>query len=214
MKVGVLISGRGSNLASLIKACAQPGFPAEIVTVISNNPGAKGLEIADAAGIPARVINHRDFAVRDTFDACLSEALDDAGAEFICSAGFMRILTDGFVEKWRNRQVNIHPSLLPAFKGLHVHARALEAGVRITGATVHFVRPEMDEGPIVAQAAVPVMLNDTEETLAARVLEAEHKLYPLALRLIAEGRVRIVDEKVIISPAPVDVPPSLIVPGV
>lgn len=213
MKVGVLISGRGSNLASLIDACAQPDFPAEIVTVISNNPGAKGLEIAEAAGIPARVINHRDFAVRDTFDACLSEALEDAGAEFICSAGFMRILTDGFVEKWRNRQVNIHPSLLPAFKGLHVHARALEAGVRITGATVHFVRPEMDEGPIVAQAAVPVMLNDTEETLAARVLEAEHKLYPLALRLIAEGRVRIVDEKVIISPAPTDVPPSLIVPG-
>ncbi|MGK2740010.1 phosphoribosylglycinamide formyltransferase [Tepidicaulis sp. LMO-SS28] len=213
MKVGVLISGRGSNLASLIDACAHPDFPAEIVTVISNNPGAKGLEIAEAAGIPARVINHRDFAVRDTFDACLSEALEDAGAEFICSAGFMRILTDGFVEKWRNRQVNIHPSLLPAFKGLHVHARALEAGVRITGATVHFVRPEMDEGPIVAQAAVPVMLNDTEETLAARVLEAEHKLYPLALRLIAEGRVRIVDEKVIISPAPTDVPPSLIVPG-
>jgi phosphoribosylglycinamide formyltransferase-1 len=213
MKVGVLISGRGSNLASLIEACAAPDFPADIVTVISNNPGAKGLEVAEKAGIPARAINHRDFAKRDTFDACLSEALEEAGADFICNAGFMRILTDGFVEKWWNRQINIHPSLLPAFKGLNVHARAIEAGVRISGATVHYVRPEMDEGPIIAQAAVPVMMDDTEETLAQRVLEAEHKLYPLALRLVAEGRVRIVNERAVISPAPEGLPPTLIVPG-
>jgi phosphoribosylglycinamide formyltransferase-1 len=139
--------------------------------------------------------------------------LEEAGADFICNAGFMRILTDGFVEKWWNRQINIHPSLLPAFKGLNVHARAIEAGVRISGATVHYVRPEMDEGPIIAQAAVPVMMDDTEETLAQRVLEAEHKLYPLALRLVAEGRVRIVNERAVISPAPEGLPPTLIVPG-
>ncbi|MDP2125515.1 MAG: phosphoribosylglycinamide formyltransferase [Parvibaculum sp.] len=196
MKIGVLISGRGSNLAALIGACAEPGFRGRIAVVISNRPGAEGLKVAEAAGIPTQVIDHKNFASRETFDAELDRALREAGVELICNAGFMRILSDGFVDKWRNRQLNIHPSLLPAFKGLHVHQRAIEAGVKITGCTVHFVRPEMDEGPIVAQAAVPVLSGDTPETLAARVLEAEHKLYPMALKLVVEGRARVVGEQV------------------
>lgn len=196
MKLGVLISGRGSNLKSLIDACAQPDFPAEIVCVLSNNPDAAGLAHAARAGIPTQVFNHKDFARRETFEALLDEALRAAGVELVCNAGFMRILTDGFVAKWHNRQINIHPSLLPSFKGLHVHQRTLEAGVRISGCTVHYVRPEMDEGPIIAQAAVPVLPDDTPETLSARVLEAEHKLYPMAVRLIAEGKVRVVNERV------------------
>lgn len=198
MKVGVLISGRGSNLRSLIEATRTPGFPAQIVTVISNKADAAGLAVARAAGIPAETIDHRDYPSRESFDATLDAALRRAGVDLICSAGFMRILSDGFVEAWRDRQLNIHPSLLPAFKGLHVHERVLEAGCRITGCTVHFVRPAMDEGPIVAQAAVPVLPGDTPTTLADRVLDAEHKLYPLALRLVAEGRTRIVDERVLI----------------
>jgi phosphoribosylglycinamide formyltransferase-1 len=198
MKVGVLISGRGSNLKSLIEACAAPGFPARIVVVVSNKADATGLEIAREAGIPAVAISHADFPTREAFDAAMDAALEKAGADFICSAGFMRILSDWFVDKWRDRQLNIHPSLLPAFKGLKVHERVLEAGCRISGCTVHFVRAAMDEGPIVAQAAVPVLPGDTPETLAARVLEAEHKLYPLALRLVAEGRTKVVDERVVI----------------
>lgn len=198
MKIGVLISGRGSNLKALIDACAAPDFPAEIVAVVSNKADAGGLEIARAAGIAASVISHKDYPTREEFDAAMDASLRAAGVEFVCSAGFMRILSDGFVEKWRDRQLNIHPSLLPAFKGLKVHERVLEAGCRVTGCTVHFVRAAMDEGPIVAQAAVPVLPGDTVETLSARVLEAEHKLYPLALRLVAEGRTRIVDERVVI----------------
>ncbi|MDF1685580.1 MAG: phosphoribosylglycinamide formyltransferase-1 [Parvibaculaceae bacterium] len=199
MKVGVLISGRGSNLQALIDACAEADFPAEIVTVISNRPNVGGLELAEAAGIPHQVINHKDFEDRESFDGALDEALQAAGVELICSAGFMRILTDGFVEKWRNKQLNIHPSLLPSFKGLHVHERSIEAGVRISGCTVHFVRAEMDDGPIVAQAAVPVHSDDTASTLAARILVAEHKIYPLALKLVAEGKARVVGEKVVFS---------------
>jgi phosphoribosylglycinamide formyltransferase-1 len=198
MKVGVLISGRGTNLKSLIDACTSPDFPAEIVLVISNKADAGGLKIAEDAGIATRVISHRDYDSREAFDQVMDQALRDAGVEFICSAGFMRILSDEFVEKWRDRQLNIHPSLLPSFKGLNVYARAIEAGCKISGCTVHFVRAAMDEGPIVAQTAVPVLEGDTAETLAARILEAEHKLYPHALRLVAEGRVRIVDERTII----------------
>lgn len=198
MKVGVLISGRGSNLKSLIEACAAPGFPAGIVLVVSNKADAGGLDVARAANIPTAVISHKDYPTREAFDAAMDAALEAAGVEFICSAGFMRILSDGFVDKWRDRQLNIHPSLLPAFKGLNVHQRVLEAGCRITGCTVHFVRAAMDEGPIVAQAAVAVLPGDTMETLSARVLEAEHRLYPMALRLVAEGRTRIVDERVAI----------------
>lgn len=199
MKIGVLISGRGSNLKALIETCAEPDFRGKIALVISNRPGAAGLAIAEAAGIPTLVIDHKEFSTRETFDAELDHALTKAGVELVCNAGFMRILSDGFVEKWRDRQLNIHPSLLPAFKGLHVHQRALDAGVKITGCTVHFVRPEMDEGPIVAQAAVPVVPGDTAETLAARILEAEHRLYPLALRLVVNGQARVVGEHVVLS---------------
>jgi phosphoribosylglycinamide formyltransferase-1 len=198
VKVGVLISGRGSNLRSLIEACATPGFPAEIVMVVSNKADAAGLDIAREAGIPAKAISHRDYATREEFDRVLDAELRGAGVELVCNAGFMRILSDWFVDAWRDRHLNIHPSLLPAFKGLKVHERAVEAGCRISGCTVHFVRAAMDEGPIVAQAAVAVLPGDTAETLAARVLKAEHQLYPMALRLVAEGRTRIVDERVTI----------------
>jgi phosphoribosylglycinamide formyltransferase-1 len=191
LKVGVLISGRGSNLQALIDACAQAGFPAEIVLVVSNNVSAHGLERAHAAGIATKVIDHRSFAGREAFDVAIDAALRRAEVQLVCLAGFMRLLTPGFVEWWRDRIINIHPSLLPSFKGLHSHERALEAGVRLTGCTVHFVRAEMDDGPIIVQAAVPVHAGDDAERLAARVLAAEHRIYPLALRLIAEGRVRI-----------------------
>ena len=196
-RVGVLISGRGSNLQALIEAAQASDYPAEIVLVISNVPGAQGLARAEAAGIPTRTINHKDFTSREAFDAALTAALEDAGVELLCNAGFMRLHSEGFVRHWWNRHLNIHPSLLPAFKGLRTHARVLEEGAQITGCTVHFVRPELDSGPIVAQAEVPVLDGDTPESLAARVLEAEHRLYPHALRLVASGAVRVEDEAVI-----------------
>jgi phosphoribosylglycinamide formyltransferase-1 len=194
LKVGVLISGRGSNLQALIEACAAPAFPAEIVCVIANG-AATGLDHAARAGIAHEIIAHRGYADRDAFDHALDAALRRSGAELVCLAGFMRLLTPWLVERWRDRMINIHPSLLPAFPGLHTHERALAAGVRLTGCTVHFVRLEMDSGPIIAQAAVPVLTGDTPDRLAARVLAAEHRIYPLALRLIAENRVRVVDER-------------------
>jgi phosphoribosylglycinamide formyltransferase 1 len=187
-RVGVLISGRGSNLQALIDAAGAPDYPAEIVAVISNRPDAYGLERARLAGIPASVVDHKKYNTRKDFDAALDAALQDAGCELLCSAGFMRLLTPGFVEAWRDRQLNIHPSLLPAFRGLNPHERALAMGVRITGATVHIVRAEMDAGPIVLQAAVPVLAKDSADSLAARVLEAEHIIYPRALALIASGQ--------------------------
>lgn len=198
LKVAVLISGRGSNMGALIEACAVPGFPAEIVLVVSNRADAAGLETAKAAGIPTALIGHRDYPDRTSFEAALNAALDAAGVELVCLAGFMRLLTADFVRRWHDRLVNIHPSLLPAFKGLHTHEQVLSAGVRITGCTVHFVRAEMDDGPIIVQAAVPVLPDDDAERLAARVLRVEHQCYPLALRLIAEGRVRVEDERVIL----------------
>ena len=196
-RVGVLISGRGSNLGALIEACKAPDYAAKIVLVISNLPSAQGLLRAESALIPALVINHKDFATREGFDAALDTALNEAGVELLCNAGFMRLHSEGFVARWRNRHLNIHPSLLPAFRGLHSHARVLEAGATITGCTVHFVRPEMDTGPIVAQAAIPVLPDDTPESLGARVLDAEHRLYPHALRLVASGEVRVEDEHVV-----------------
>jgi phosphoribosylglycinamide formyltransferase-1 len=199
-RVGVLISGRGSNLQALMDAAQAPDYPAEIVLVISNVPGAEGLARAEAAGIPPLAINHKDFASREDFDAVLNETLRQAKIDLLCNAGFMRLHTPGFVAAWHNRHLNIHPSLLPAFKGLHTHERVLEAGVRITGCTVHFVREEMDTGPIVAQAAVPVLDGDTPDSLATRVLEAEHELYPHALRLVASGAVRVDGERVIGAP--------------
>ncbi len=196
-RVGVLISGRGSNLSALIEACKSDLYPAEIVSVISNRPNAPGLEHARKAGIEATCVDHTGYGTREDFEAALDAALRTASVELVANAGFMRILTEFFVSRWRDRQLNIHPSLLPAFKGLDTHERALEAGVAISGATVHFVRTEMDSGPIIAQAAVPVMVDDTPDSLAARVLEAEHKLYPHALALVASGAVRIEDERVV-----------------
>lgn len=191
LKLAVMISGRGSNLQALIDATADPAFPAEIILVLSNRPGALGLERAAKAGIPTRVIDHKGFADRAAFDAEMTAAMEAAGTELVCLAGFMRLLSDAFVDHWRDRMINIHPSLLPAFKGLDVQERVLARGARFAGCTVHYVRKEMDTGPIIVQAVVPVHPDDTPDSLAARVLEREHDIYPLAVRLIAEGRVAI-----------------------
>ncbi|MGB4100748.1 MAG: phosphoribosylglycinamide formyltransferase [Alphaproteobacteria bacterium] len=196
LKLGVLISGRGSNLQALIDACALPEFPARIVTVASNKPGVQGLERAAAAQIPSITINHRDYPDREAFEVELDRHLLAAGVELVCLAGFMRVLTPWFVARWRDRMVNIHPSLLPSFPGVDTHARALAAGVRFTGCTVHYVCPDVDAGPVILQAAVPVLPGDDADRLAARVLLAEHRAYPYAVRLIAEGRVRIVGDRV------------------
>ena len=187
LNTAVLISGQGSNLQALIDACREPGFPARIGLVLSNKADAYGLERARAAGIPAHVIHHQDYPTREAFDRAMDAALRDAGMEFVCLAGFMRLLSPWFVQAWRDRLINIHPSLLPAFPGVDTHHRALEAGVKFHGCTVHFVREEMDVGPIIAQAPVPVLDDDTEETLAARVLVEEHRIYPQALRWAAEA---------------------------
>lgn len=192
LKVGVLVSGRGSNLQALIDACADPAYPVEIVHVLSNVAGVYALERAEKAGIPTSVLSHRDFDGRAAFDAALDAHLRSVGVEFVCLAGFMRLLSEGFVAGWQDRMINIHPSLLPSFKGLHTHERALDMGVKVHGCTVHFVRPATDEGPIIVQAAVPVLSGDTPDTLGARVLEQEHLAYPLALRLVAEGRAKVV----------------------
>lgn len=198
LRVGVLISGRGSNLKALLDTCLTPGFPAEIVAVISNRPDSAGLKHAQALGVPAIGLDHKAYGSREEFDDALHEALRIAGVEFICLAGYMRLLTPGLIARWADRIINIHPSLLPAFKGLRAHEQALAAGVKLAGCTVHIVRPEMDSGPIIVQAAVPVLDGDDADSLAARVLEAEHKIYPLALKLIAEQRVRIVGDKAFI----------------
>jgi len=190
-KIAVLISGRGSNLKALLDACADPDYPAEISLVISNKPKADGLEHARAAGVTQAVIDHRDFETREEFDAAVTERLRAAKVDYVCLAGFMRMLSADFVDEWRGRLINIHPSLLPAFRGLHVQERTLDGGVKIAGCTVHFVSAEMDAGPIVGQAAVPVLPGDTVETLSARILEQEHRLYPASLRLIVEGAARI-----------------------
>jgi phosphoribosylglycinamide formyltransferase-1 len=197
-KLGVLISGRGSNLQALIDACGDPGYPAEIALVISNRADAAGLERARHAGIATTVIPHTQYPDRPRFDAALDAALRRAGVDIVCLAGFMRMLTPGFVDGWDDNILNIHPSLLPAFRGAHAHADALAAGVKITGCTVHIVRPEMDSGPILVQAAVPVHPDDTEDSLAARVLEAEHRCYPFAVRAVAEGRVRVEGRRAVI----------------
>ncbi|CAO4152164.1 Phosphoribosylglycinamide formyltransferase [Methylorubrum aminovorans] len=186
-RVAILISGRGSNMVSLIEAARAPYYPAEIVLVLSNRPDAAGLDRARAAGIPAHAIDHKAYPNRAHFDAALQAELEGAGIELIVLAGFMRILTDAFVEAWAGRMINIHPSLLPLFKGTHTHERALEAGVRLHGCTVHYVVPELDAGPIVAQAAVPVLPDDDADTLSARVIVQEHRLYPAALAVIAGG---------------------------
>lgn len=188
VKTAVLISGRGSNLQALIEAARAPDYPAELALVLSNVAGAGGLARAAAAGIPAEVVAHRDYPAKAAFEAALEARLKAAGVELVCLAGFMRLLSPDFVERWRGRLINIHPSLLPAFPGLDTHARVLAAGLKITGCTVHHVVAEVDAGPIIGQAAVPVLAGDSAETLAARVLAAEHRLYPACLALLAGGR--------------------------
>lgn len=194
-RVAVLISGRGSNMTALIEAAKADDYPAAIVLVVSNRPDAAGLQRARTEGIATAVVDHRPFGDdRDAFERALDAELHRHRIDLICLAGFMRLFTKSFVERWSGRMLNIHPALLPQFKGLHTHRRALEAGVKEHGATVHFVVPEMDAGPIVAQQAAPVLAGDTEESLAARVLAAEHRLYPRALRLVAEGRFNVTVE--------------------
>jgi phosphoribosylglycinamide formyltransferase 1 len=200
-KVGVLVSGRGSNLQALLDACADPAFPAEIVLVVSNVPGVFALERAAAAGVASVVIPHKQFPSRETFDAAMDGELRRAGVDIVCLAGFMRLLSRGFAEAWQGRMINIHPALLPSFKGLHTHERAIEAGVKLHGCTVHLVTPELDDGPILVQAAVPVLPGDTPDTLAARVLEQEHKAYPLALKLLAEDRVTVDGSRALVDAA-------------
>ena len=201
LRVGVLISGSGTNLQALIEDCASADAASEIALVLSNRSDAFGLTRAAQAGLPHCVIDHRAYGSRVAFEQALSEALEASGVELVCLAGFMRVLTAVFVERWSDRLINIHPSLLPAFKGLDTHARAIEAGVRLAGCTVHYVRPEVDSGPIIAQAAVPVLPGDTAESLAARVLREEHRCLPLAVRLIAQGRVSVVGERCVIDAA-------------
>lgn len=203
VRTAVLLSGRGSNLQALIDAAAQPEFPAEIVRVISNVPDAGGLSRAENAGIATATVDHRNFDGRGPFEDALQAELEAAGVELVCLAGFMRLLTKRFVDRWHDRMINIHPSLLPSYKGLHTHERVLEDGVRFTGCTVHFVRAEMDAGPIIVQAAVPVLPGDDADILAARVLTAEHRCYPLALKLVADGKTRVVEGRVEIAEAAV-----------
>jgi phosphoribosylglycinamide formyltransferase-1 len=190
-RVGVLISGRGSNLAALIAAARQPDYPADIVLVASNRSDAAGLARAAEAGIATAAVDHKAFADRRAFEEELDRTLQAARIDILCLAGFMRVFTDWFVARWAGRMLNIHPSLLPAFRGTDTHRQALAAGVLIHGCTVHFVTLDLDAGPIIAQAAVRVLPGDTEETLAARVLAEEHRLYPLALRLVCEGEARL-----------------------
>jgi phosphoribosylglycinamide formyltransferase-1 len=198
-RTAILISGRGSNMQSLVNASREADYPAEIVLVAANRPDAAGIEWAVEHGLRTVVIDHKDYPSRGAFEGALQAALDTYEVELVALAGFMRLMTPDFVEHWRDRMINIHPSLLPSFKGLHTHERAIAAGVKIAGCTVHFVRAEMDEGPIIAQAAVPVFSGDTPEILAARILKVEHRVYPQALRLVAAGQARPDGEKVVTS---------------
>ncbi len=195
-RVGILISGRGTNMVSLAEAARAPDYPADIVLVISNRANAAGIERAQALGLKTAVIDHKAFPSREAFDEAIEAALLTERVELVCQAGFMRIQSAPFATRWLGRQLNIHPSLLPLFKGLHPHQQALDAGVRISGCTVHFVTPELDAGPIVAQAAVPVLASDTVTTLEARILLAEHQLYPHALRLAASGAASLKGDRV------------------
>ena len=198
----ILISGRGSNMEALIGAAKDLDFPARIVSVISNKTDAAGLAFARRNSIEALAIPHKCFETRESHDDAIDAALEAAGAEIVCLAGYMRIMTPGLIEKWAGKMINIHPSMLPAFPGLHTHARAIEAGVSEHGCTVHFVTPGVDEGPVISQAKVPVLPGDTPDTLSARVLIEEHRLYPAALRLVAQGKVRMEDGRAVFETAP------------
>ena len=203
-RVAVLISGRGSNMAALIEAAKDKTFPAEIVLVASNRPDAGGLATARAAGIATEIVDHTSFGKdRAAFERALQAVMVKHRIELVCLAGFMRLLSADFVKLWPQRLINIHPALLPAFKGLDTHKRALDAGAKVHGATVHFVVAEMDSGPVIAQGAVAVRADDTEQSLAARVLAVEHRIYPLALGLVAQDRVRAVDGRCLIDGVPV-----------
>ena len=193
----ILISGRGSNMEAIMRTATAERWPAQIAAVISNKPGAGGLEVARAAGIPTAVVNHRDYADREQFDQALAATIDQYQPDLVVLAGFMRILTEAFVHHFAGRLINIHPSLLPSFTGLDTHQRAIDAGVKFHGATVHFVTAELDHGPIIAQAVVPVKEDDDESTLAARVLEQEHLIYPRAVRDLLEGRLVLKDGRVV-----------------
>jgi phosphoribosylglycinamide formyltransferase 1 len=199
IRTAVLISGRGSNLGSLIEAARAPDYPAQIVLVISNKAEAGGLAIAERAGIPTKVIPHKQFLSREEFDAATDAALREADVSLVCEAGFMRIHSEWFVRRWEGRILNVHPSLLPAFPGIRVHEQVLAAGVKVSGCTVHFLTAELDSGPVIAQTSVPVLPDDTVESLAARVLEQEHKLYPEALKLVSEGKVKLENGRSVIS---------------
>lgn len=212
-KVGVLISGRGSNMLSLIRAAQAPDYPAEIALVLSNRPDAGGLERAAAFGIATAVVDHKPFGRdREAFEKAVDAELQAAGIELVALAGFMRLLSPWLVEHWAGRMLNIHPALLPSFKGLDTHERALETGVKLHGATVHFVSSEMDAGPIIMQGAVPVLDTDTPDTLGARVLEVEHRIYPEALALIASGKARLDGNRVVLSDATREATGHLIAP--
>jgi phosphoribosylglycinamide formyltransferase-1 len=201
LKVGILISGRGSNMAALIEAARAPDYPAEIACVVSNVAAAPGIDTAQAAGVPTSVVSHKGFPDRESFDRAVSAELEKHGVELVALAGFMRIQSPWFPEHWKNRMLNIHPSLLPAFPGLHVQQQALDAGVRISGCTVHFVTADLDAGPIVAQAAVPVLPGDTVDTLAQRILRQEHRLYPQVVRWFAEGRISLIEGRATVADA-------------
>ena len=202
LRVGILISGRGSNMAALIRAAEAADYPAEIACVVSNKADAPGLALAAAAGVPPAAISPRDHPDREAFDRAVSAELERHGVGFVVLAGFMRIFSPWFPTRWAGRLINIHPSLLPAFKGMHVQRQALDAGVRLSGCTAHLVTPDLDSGPIIAQAAVPVLEGDTEETLSARILRQEHRLYPLVVRWFAEGRIVVEGEKVAVNGVP------------
>lgn len=193
-KTAILISGRGSNMSALLRAAQENNYPAQIVTIVSDNPAAAGLQAAKSAGLHAVAIPREDYANRKAHEAAINNVLAQQGVELICLGGYMRLLSADFTERWAGRIINIHPSLLPLFPGLNTHDRALEAGMRIHGCTVHFVTPKMDQGPIIAQAAVPIVPGDDAESLARRTLHAEHRLYPLALALVASNRVRMEGE--------------------
>ena len=198
-RVVILISGRGSNMSALIEAAGDPNYPVEIVGVISDNADAMGLKSAAAQNIDTNAITKADYLTKAALDEALDAELTRMNADIVCLAGYMRLLTRGFTEKWAGRIINIHPSLLPLFKGLDTHTRALESGMRVHGCTVHFVTAGMDDGPVIAQAAVPILPDDTEATLSARVLTVEHQLYPLALRLVATGKARMENGKAVLT---------------
>ncbi len=210
-RTAILISGTGSNMRALMEAARDPAYPAEIALVVSNRPDAGGLAIAKTAGIAVAVVDHKIFAGREEFERSMQVLLELHRIELVCMAGFLRMVTPWFIGQWQGRLLNIHPALLPSFRGLHTHARALEEGVKIHGCTVHFVVPAMDEGPILAQAAVPVLDSDTPESLARRVLEQEHLLYPAALARVAGGTITVQGNR-IYDIAPLPEPPPLRVP--